>query len=66
MELFVLEQIYHLTLNSCPQAQLVTGDGGIDTSANPAEQEMMTAHLHFCEAVAVLACLAPGWQWNCR
>jgi cap2 methyltransferase len=38
----------------------VTSDGGIDVSDQPKEQEMLTAHLHFCEAVAALACLAPG------
>jgi cap2 methyltransferase len=42
------------------QVQLVTADGGIDTSANPGEQELLTAQLHYCEAVAALGCLAPG------
>jgi len=39
---------------------LVSGDGGIDCSADPGEQEHMTAHLHYCEAVAALACLSKG------
>lgn len=40
--------------------RLLSGDGGIDCSANPAEQELMTAHLHYCEAVSALVALAPG------
>eukprot|EP00730_Choanoeca_flexa_P005875 TRINITY_DN12039_c0_g1_i1.p2 TRINITY_DN12039_c0_g1~~TRINITY_DN12039_c0_g1_i1.p2 ORF type:complete len:1011 (+),score=215.15 TRINITY_DN12039_c0_g1_i1:4924-7956(+) len=39
---------------------LVSGDGGIDCSADPGEQERLTSHLHYCEAVAALACLSRG------
>jgi hypothetical protein len=41
---------------------LISGDGGIDCTANPEEQEMMNAHLHYCEAVASLLCLKKGEQ----
>ncbi len=38
---------------------LITGDGSIDCNDNPAEQEAMTAQLHFCELVCALGtCVA--------
>ena len=40
--------------------QLVTGDGSIDCSSSPNEQESVVAALHFAEAVAALGLLAPG------
>lgn len=39
---------------------LVTGDGAVDTQADPNEQEMLTSALHFDEMVAALGALAPG------
>jgi hypothetical protein len=40
--------------------QLVTADGIIDCSSDPNEQEAIVAHLHDCESVAALACMARG------
>jgi cap2 methyltransferase len=39
---------------------LVTADGSISCADNPAEQEAITAQLHYCEMVAALSILAPG------
>ncbi|CAL1292448.1 unnamed protein product [Larinioides sclopetarius] len=39
---------------------LVTADGGIDCSDNPAEQEIVVAKLHFAEMLVALQSLAPG------
>ncbi|GBM43981.1 Cap-specific mRNA (nucleoside-2'-O-)-methyltransferase 2 [Araneus ventricosus] len=39
---------------------LVTADGGVDCSDNPAEQETVVAKLHFAEMLVALQNLAPG------
>ncbi|CAF3614310.1 unnamed protein product [Rotaria socialis] len=39
---------------------LVTGDGSVDTSADPNEQESIVSELHYAEAVCALGALATG------
>ncbi|XP_077993177.1 cap-specific mRNA (nucleoside-2'-O-)-methyltransferase 2-like [Glandiceps talaboti] len=39
---------------------LVTADGSIDCQVNPAEQESLVSHLHYCEVITALQCLSPA------
>ncbi len=48
------KQVFHLVLFQ------ITADGSIDCQNTPGEQEAVTAHLHFCEAVTALSLLTPG------
>ena len=40
--------------------RLTTGDGGVDSSDNPNEQEATQSSLHYAEAITMLGMLAPG------
>lgn len=42
------------------KVQLVTGDGSVDCSSDPNEQELLVSELHYAEAVCALGALAIG------
>ncbi|XP_063983407.1 cap-specific mRNA (nucleoside-2'-O-)-methyltransferase 2 [Diachasmimorpha longicaudata] len=42
------------------KTMLVTADGSISCLDRPAEQELVVAHLHYCEVIAALSILADG------
>ncbi|XP_070571346.1 cap-specific mRNA (nucleoside-2'-O-)-methyltransferase 2-like [Ptychodera flava] len=39
---------------------LITADGSIDCQSDPAEQEALVSHLHYCEVITALQCLSPN------
>ncbi|XP_074645926.1 cap-specific mRNA (nucleoside-2'-O-)-methyltransferase 2-like [Tubulanus polymorphus] len=54
------ENIQNLKNEVKNQVHLVTADGSFNCQNNPAEQEKLVSHLHFCELLAALSVLSNG------